>query len=174
MLLKKTGYPPEGELVICTITKIMPSSVFVVLDEYNNRSAMIHIAEVAPGRIRNIREYVLEGKKIVCKVLNVNKEKGYIDLSLRRVTESMRRAKADEIKQEQKAEKIIEYVARELKKKPEEIFQELHTKINTTYESLYAAFEDIAQDALDLEKIGVDKKIAEKMTAVVKEKILPP
>lgn len=174
MLLKKTGFPQEGELLICTVTKIMPSSVFVTLDEYNTRSAMIHIAEVAPGRIRNIREYVIEGKKIVCKVLNVNKEKGYIDLSLRRVTESMRRAKADEIKQEQKAEKIIEYAARELQKKPEEIFQEIQQKIGDSYESLYGAFEDIAQEKLDIEKKGVEKKIAEKITKIVKEKILPP
>ncbi len=173
MLLKKTSYPTESELVICTVSKIMPSSVFVNLDEYGNRSAMIHIAEIAPGRIRNIREYVIEGKKVICKVLNVNREKGYIDLSLRRVSETMRRAKADEIKQEQKAEKILEYIARELKKKPEEVSQELLPKIALKYETLYSAFEDIAQGTLDLKEIGVEKTIAEKVTSVVVEKIVP-
>src|SRR3989338_3423064 len=111
MFLKKDGFPEEDELVMCTITKVQPHSVFCNLDEYD-KGAMIHISEVSPGRIRNIRDFVKEGKKVVCKVLRVNEEKGHIDLSLRRVTETQRRLKVDEIKQEQKSEKIIEFVTK--------------------------------------------------------------
>jgi len=68
MLLKKTGFPEDEELVLCTVTGINPHSVFCTLDEYGGRTGMIHISEVAPGRIRNIREYVTKGKKVVCKV----------------------------------------------------------------------------------------------------------
>ena len=85
MLLKKEGFPEEDELVMCTVTQVQFHSVFVTLDEYD-KGGMIHISEVSPGRIRNIRDFVREGKKIVCKVLRVNEEKGHIDLSLRRVT----------------------------------------------------------------------------------------
>ena len=68
MLYKKQGYPEEEELVLCTVTNVQHHSVFVNIDEYN-LSGMIHISEVSPGRIRNIRDYVKEGKVIVCKVL---------------------------------------------------------------------------------------------------------
>src|SRR3989338_5359313 len=81
MLLKKEGFPEEDELVMCTVTQVQFHSVFVILDEYD-KGGMIHISEVSPGRIRNIRDFVREGKKVVCKVLRVNKEKGHIDLSL--------------------------------------------------------------------------------------------
>ncbi len=80
MLLKRTGWPEEGELVLCNVTKIMPNSVFCRLEEYG-RQGMIHISEIAPGRIRNIRDYVVEGKFVVCKVLRIDQIRGYIDLS---------------------------------------------------------------------------------------------
>ena len=90
MLLRKAGFPEDSELVICTVTKINPGSVFVNIDEYD-RSGLIHISEISPGRIRNIRDYVKEGKKVVCKVLHVDSNKGHIDLSLRRVSDGQRK-----------------------------------------------------------------------------------
>ena len=72
--------------MLCIVRKILPHSVFVDLMEYNNREAMIHISEIAPGRIRNIRDFVKEGKQVVCKVLLLNRDRGTIDLSLRRVS----------------------------------------------------------------------------------------
>ena len=114
MLLKKQGLPEDDELVLCTVTKIHFHSVFVNLDEYN-MSAMIHISEIAPGRIRNIRDFVVEGKVIVCKVLRVDRERGHVDLSLRRVNDSQKRLKLEVIKKQQKVEKIVEQVAKQLK-----------------------------------------------------------
>jgi len=70
MLLKKEGFPEEDELVMCTITKVQFHSVFANLDDYG-KNGMIHISEVSPGRIRNIRDFVKEGKKVVCKVLEL-------------------------------------------------------------------------------------------------------
>src|SRR3990167_2288757 len=118
MLFKKQDFPEEGDLVLCTVTSVQFHSVFVDMDEYK-RGGMIHISEVSPGRIRNIRDFVKEGKKIVCKVLRINKEKGYIDLSLRRVNESEKRRKIDQIKREQNAENIVELSAKKLDMKTE-------------------------------------------------------
>ena len=101
MYYKKQGLPEEDEIVMCTVKKILPHSVFVSLDEYNNLEGMIHISEISPGRIRNLRDFVTEEKKIVCKILKVNKEKKQIDLSLRRVNQSQRINKSKEYKQEQ-------------------------------------------------------------------------
>ena len=83
---------------------------------------MIHISEISPGRIRNIRDYVKEGKKIVCTVLRIHKDKGHIDLSLRRVNENQRRQKNSQIKQEMLAEKIVENVARKMKEDPIKLY----------------------------------------------------
>ncbi|MBT6505197.1 S1 RNA-binding domain-containing protein, partial [Candidatus Woesearchaeota archaeon] len=130
MLIKREGLPDLSEIVICTVKSISNAIVFVNLDEYENKQGLIHISEISPGRIRNIRDYVKEGKKIVCKILTVNKEKNQIDLSLRRVNESARREKVDELKHEKIAESIIDSSAKELKLKTIELYKIIWKKIN--------------------------------------------
>jgi len=172
MLQKKTGFPEEGELVLCTVTKIYPNSVFVNIDEYN-KSGMIDISEVAAGRIRNIRDFVKEGKVIVCKVLRINEQKGHIDLSLRRVSESMHRNKVNEIKREQKAEKILEFVAKKIKIDQLKLFNEINIVLRKKGISLADAFDKIASDELEAKEFGLEKNIVSELKKEVKERIKP-
>jgi len=171
MLYRKKGYPIEDELVLCTVSSVQPHGVFATLDEYE-KGGMIHISEIAPGRIRNIRDYVVESKKIVCKVLKINEERGHIDLSLRRVNESQKREKIDEIKQEQIAEKIVENVANKLKIDIKNLYEELLRK--SEYDKLYPLFEDIIKGDVKLEQLGIDKNIAEELLAVMEQRIAKP
>ncbi len=170
MFLKKKGFPEEDEFVLCTVTNIFHHGVFVDVDEYA-KSGMIHISEVSPGRIRNIRDFVKEGKKIVCKVLRINEEKGHIDLSLRRVNERQKKEKINEIKQEQKAEKIVEFTAKKINLDPQKFYYEISPNIFNKYDLLHLCFEDIVKGNITLEKLGVDKKIAEVLTESVKERM---
>lgn len=173
MFLKKTGFPEDNELCLCTVTGVNPHSVFCTLDEYGARTGMIHISEVAPGRIRNIREFVQEGKKVVCKVLQTNKEKGHIDLSLRRVNETQKRSKLNQIKQEQLAEKIIEHAAKQQGESAPALYSKIAEKLIADYGTVFAAFEQVSQDALDLETV-LDKKIAKLLNEIIKARIKPP
>ena len=170
MLLKKENFPEEDELVMCTVTKVQFHSVFVRLDEYD-KSGMIHISEVSPGRIRNIRDFVKEGKKVVCKVLRITKEKGHIDLSLRRVTETQKRNKVDEIKQEQKAEKILEFVAKDLKIDVKKLFDDVTSKILKKYSSLYEFFQELVSDVNVIKDAELGEKTAKKIEEAVKSRI---
>ena len=172
LLLKKQGFPEEGELVLCTVTAIHYHSVFVVLDEYQ-KTGLIHISEIAPGRIRNIRDYVVENKKIVCQVLSVNKEKGHIDLSLRRVNEGQKRAKINEIKQEQIAEKIIEQAAKQLKLDPIKLYSDIAEKAIKKYPNLYACFEDEIKTGSIISSYGLAENILSQISEQIKQRIKP-
>lgn len=172
MLLKKQGLPEDGELVFCTVTNVQYNSVFVNIEEYN-KQGLIHISEISPGRIRNIRDFVKEGKMIVCKVINIDRSKNNIDLSLRRVTEIQRRQKTDERKQEQKAEKIVESLAKEMKKPVEEVYSEISKPLLEKFDLLAHAFEEVVEKNRPLSSLGVDKKYADKLEVLVKEKIKP-
>lgn len=174
MLFTKKGLPEEGDLLLCTVSKIYYNSVFVNLDEFPGKSGLIHISEVAPGRIRNIRDYVVEGKKIVCKVLRIDKEKGHIDLSLRRVTESQRREKIDEIKQEQKAEKIIEQLAREMKQEIAPLYTKISEKISAIYPSLFSGFQAVAFGETTLEEMEIEKELVSPLTELITQRIKLP
>ncbi|MFH0876580.1 MAG: S1 RNA-binding domain-containing protein [archaeon] len=173
MFFIKEGVPEEQELVLCTVTQIQFHSIFVKIDDYRNLSGMIHISEIAPGRIRNIRDYVKEGKVIVCKVLRVNEEKRQIDLSLRRVGEAQRRNKVNEMKHEQKAESVIEHISKELKIAPEKLYEKIKEPIFNKFSLLYECFDSVVEENLSLESLGIDKKTAELLESVIRQRFKP-
>ncbi|RME77854.1 translation initiation factor IF-2 subunit alpha [Candidatus Woesearchaeota archaeon] len=172
--MARPEFPEEGELVMCTVTKVYPTSVFVTLDEWGDRSGMIHISEIAPGRIRNIRDYVVEGKKIVCKVLRIDKKKGHIDLSFRRVSDAQRREKVDEIKQAQRATQIITYVAEQCKENPMDIAKKIADYALKEYDTIFNYFEDIALDHELIKEAKLPKKVEETLLEVITTRIKPP
>ena len=174
MFYKKLGLPKENEILICTVKKILPHSIFVLLDEYKDLEGMIHISEIAPGRIRNIRDYVKEDKKIVCKVLKVNKEKKHIDLSLRRVQVTLKRKKLQEYKQEQKAEKLLKTIAEKLKISLEDLYKKAINKIIEKYGAITPCFKEIIYNKEPLKHLKIPIKISNLITKIVKEKIKLP
>jgi translation initiation factor 2 subunit 1 len=174
MFYKKKGIPEEGEIVLCTVKKILYHSVFATIDEYENIEGMLHISEISPGRIRNIRDYVKEGKQIVCKILKIDKAKGHIDLSLRRVNNSQRINKIQEFKKEQRAEKILELIGKSLNKDISKIYKEVGYKLIQEYGSLNAAFESFVLDPDKIDKLGLTKDLSALFKKTLKEKIKIP
>lgn len=172
MLYRREGFPEEGEVVLCTVNRINPNSVFVHIDDYD-KQGMIHISEIAPGRIRNIRDYVMENKVIVCKVLSINRERGHIDLSLRRVNETLRRNKLDEVKQEQKAEKIIEVIAKDMKKDPLKVYEEVAKPVLEKYDMVHVAFADVAVGKTTLEQLEVPKDYRKELEEAIAKRFKP-
>ena len=174
MLNLKKGLPEEGDILICTVTKIHYHSVFTKLDEYENKQGFIHISEISSGRIRNVSDYVQEGKKIVCKVLKINTQRGNIDLSLRRVSGIQKRNKIEELKQEQKAEKILEFVASQNSMKVRELNDLIAPKLLAKYSSLHSAFEEVSFGDLSLETLGISKELSDQITELIKQRIKLP
>lgn len=173
MFYKKQGMPEEGEILICTVQRISLHTVFVTLDEYSNLEGMIHISEISPGRIRNLRDFVKEGKKIVCKVLKI-RDKTQLELSLRRVTTSFRLSKLDEYKKEEKAEKLLEQIGKKLKFSLEEMYKQVGYRAIEKYSLLNTFFNKISVEGEKiLEELKIDKKISREIYKIVKEKIKP-
>ena len=172
-MYKNQGFPEENEIIMCTVKKILYNSIFADLDQYN-KEGIIHISEIAPGRIRNIRDYVRDGKKIVCKVLRVDKEKNNIELSLRRISQAQRINKTKEYKQELKSEKILELAAKKLKTSLDDIYKKAGIEILQEFETLTNCFNQVVSENYSLEKLGIDKKTAEAITSIVKEKVKLP
>ena len=173
MFYKKKGTPTLGEVVMCTVKKILPHSVFVYIDDYENKEGMVHISEIAPGRIRNLRDYVTEGKKIVCKVLNINLQ-GNIDLSLRRVGTGIMLNKLKIYKQEEKAEKLIESIAKEFGYDLKKFYAEIGNKVMEKYGGLYNFMQEIVNNGEKaLSGLVVQSKFSSKLVEIIKDKIKP-
>jgi len=109
-----------GDVVLCTVDRIAGTIVFVKIQ--GDGEGSIVFSEIAPGRIRNIRDYVVPKKTIVCKVLRISGNR--TDLSLRRVTQKERKEVLDQAKQEKSSKSILKSV---LKEKTEKAVKEIET-----------------------------------------------
>lgn len=155
--MSSDNYPKEEEVVLCTVTKI-DSGVFVNIEEYNCEGHII-LAEISPGRIRNIREFVSIGKKIVCKVLR--KKDSSLELSLRRVSAKERDSIMEYYKKERVFVSILKSV---LGDKSQEIVAKIKQK-----ESLVELADSIKTNP-DLIKQYLDPKEFEKLKEILSQK----
>jgi len=150
----KKEYPDEGELIVGTVVKVQNFGAFVTLDEYPKKEGFVHIAEVATGWVKRIRNHIKEKQKVVCKVMHVDRAKDHVDLSLKRVNEHQRRDKIQEWKNTQKSDKLIEMVAKQLGKTAEKCYKDFGNELIKKYGTLYAAFEEAAYDIETLKNDG--------------------
>ncbi len=172
-MVKLSPYPEEGELVVCTVKEVKSFGAFVELSEYKGKEGFIHVAEVATGWVKYIRDHVREGQKVVCKVLRVDPSKQHIDLSLKQVNEHQKKEKIQEWKNEQRAEKLFELVARSLKKPLETCYEEFGRALVERLGSLYSAFEESAMDPRALEGEGFKGPWVKALARVAQENIVP-
>lgn len=145
----------QGDVVLCTVERIEKTIVFVRIE--NNGDGSIVTSEIAPGRIRNLRDYVIPKKKIVCKVLRVSPT-GNIELSLRRVTNKERKEVLDKHQQERSYMSVLRTI---LKEKAEKAIEEIQRQGR-----VFDFLEESKKDHKILEKI-VGVKEAEKILEIV-------
>ncbi len=144
-----------GDIVLCTVEKVTRTIVFVNIK--GNGQGSIIMSEVAPGRIRNIRNYVVPKKRIVCKVLRISRNR--IDLSLRRVTQKERKEILEQDKKERSYKAIIKKI---LGEESDKIIKEIEKK-----ENLYGFLEEAKENSKNLEKV-TGKKNADKILEILK------
>jgi len=166
----KPEWPEGGDLVIATIENVADYGAYAKLDEYNKRG-LLHVSEISSSWIRNIRDFVREGQKVVLKVLRVDLEKGHIDLSLRRVTKREKIEKIKAWKQDRKAETLLRNVAEKLGLPTEEVYAKAGAFIEENY-GLYEGFEKAVREGPEaLTKIGVPEDLAKIFATVAEERI---
>jgi translation initiation factor 2 subunit 1 len=163
--------PEEGELVVGTVQNVKNFGAFVSLDEYGSKEAFIHVSEIATGWVKYIRDYVKEGQKIVCKVIEVDKSKGHVNLSLKQVNDHQRREKIQQWKNENKARKIIDILAERVKAEPSVFFDEVGPKLIESFGTLYASLEAAVADRNALKKAHISGSWTEAFIQIAEENI---
>lgn len=157
----KDKFPKEEELVLCTVDRILGTTVFVKIDEYS-REGIIATSEIAPGRIRNIRDYVVPNKKIVCKVIRIEEKTGNVDLSLRRVGMKERNKLLEGYEREKNISTILKIVLKD-EKRVSEIVSSIKEK-----EDLVQFFEKAKEK--ELSEIGIKKEEMKQLLKILEEK----
>ncbi|MEL4305646.1 translation initiation factor IF-2 subunit alpha [Methanococcoides sp. LMO-2] len=172
--MDNNNWPESGDFVVCTVKNVVDFGAYTTLEEYGGKEGFIHISEIKAGWVKYVRDYVREGQKIVCKVLDVDPNRRHIDLSLKDVNEHQKRAKIQDWKNEQKAEKWLQFVAEDTKTNPKKM-EEVRSILMEEFGSCYTGFEEAAisgKEAFD--GIGISKKLAAKIAEIAQENIKLP
>jgi translation initiation factor 2 subunit 1 len=133
-------FPELESLVMVNVKNIAEMGAYVTLLEYNNIEGMILLSELSRRRIRSINKLIRVNRNEVVMVLRVDKEKGYIDLSKRRVSaEDV--AKCEERYNKAKAvHRVMRHVADRQGKRLEELYEivgwPLYEKYGHAYDAL--------------------------------------
>lgn len=151
----------EGDLVLCTVEKIIGTTVFVKLDDHFERGS-ISFPEISPGRIRNIRDFVFPNKKIVCKVLSIKED--HVELSLRRVKVNERNDFNEYYKKERSYTALIRTVTQDKA-------NEVVNKIKENEQGLVEFLEKLKEDKKLASKYFSEEQ-AEKINKILGEKKL--
>ena len=77
----------EGVIVSGKVTGLTDFGAFVELE--GGKTGMVHISEVAPNYVKDIREHLAVGQEIKAKVISVSAE-GKISLSIRKLNDQPR------------------------------------------------------------------------------------
>ncbi len=172
---KSTQYPQKGELVLGTISRVNPFSVQVSLEEYPGKEGSVHIGEVARKWIKDIRDFAKEGQKLVCLVLDVDEQRGSIILSMKRVDKRQEKAKIKEVKQEQRAEKMLETAAKIMGKNLDDAYKEVGFKLQQEFGEVFKGFELALSESgkENLLRHGIPEKWVSVITAVAEKEISP-
>ncbi|MCK4613799.1 MAG: translation initiation factor IF-2 subunit alpha [Thermoplasmata archaeon] len=173
-MVKIREYPEKDEYAICTVKAVKNYGAFASLDEYGEKTGYIALPEIATGWIKYVRDHIREGQKIVCKVLRVDQKREHIDLSLKQVSTHHRAATIREWKNEKRAEKLLELMAKRLGKSVQECYEEFGYRLIETYDSLYRAMEEYLVDEEDFQDNGFTGDWVKVFGEIASENIQPP
>lgn len=167
--------PEAGELVVATVVRIIAQGAYVTLDDFGRREGFLHVSEVSTSWVRNIRDFVKEGRKLVLKVLRVDRQTGHIDLSLKRVSDQERREQLLDWKRRAKGRTMLELTAQRLNLTVERLQQDVAAALEEQFGGIYEAFEKARERGMSaFEKTQVAEDIAKAIVSVAAEKVKLP
>ena len=173
MSKSKLTYPDEGELVIVTVHSVKQNGSDVTLDEYEGVAGFIFIGEIASGWIKNIRRFVREGQRLVCKVMPSRRDGSSLKLSLKSVSEERRRDRLQQWKNEQRALQLFKVLS-ESQKWESEFSSNLQSELTQVFETLYGAFEEAAMHEGSIIDAGFEGDWIQPFVDLAVENIIPP
>ena len=155
--LHSRKYPKEGEIVIGRVETIDNEGLTLSLLEYGEARGMILLGELSKKRIKNIQQITKIGNIEVCHVLRVDENKGYIDLSMSKVTENEKTACKETYSRNKLAYHIMVKAAKRLNKSVSELYEEMGYAKEDEFGSLYYFFARVKDngDILQDDEVGI-------------------
>merc|ERR1711862_408756 len=133
-------YPEIDDVVMVNVRSIADMGAYVHLLEYNNIEGMILLSELSRRRIRSLNKLLRVGRNEVVMVLRVDREKGYIDLSKRRVSPEDVAACEDRFSKAKAVHGVLRHLAEKRKLYLSDLYECIGWPLYRKYGHAYDAF----------------------------------
>jgi len=167
-------YPDIDELVTVQVKRIEEMGAYVTLLEYDDIEGMILLSELSRRRIRSINKLIRVGRQEVVMVLRVDPEKGYIDLSKRRVSPDDLALHEEKFNKSKTVHSIMRHVAETCGKDLEELYTQtawpLYKKFGHAYDAFRVAVTD---DASVFAGMEVPPEVLEPLLKHIRRRLTP-
>jgi translation initiation factor 2 subunit 1 len=181
MVKSRSKFPVEGEFVIGKIMQIENQYVYVDLIDYEGlpseifAKGFIHVSEISSRWIKNIRNYVRIGQKVVLRVLRVDPQKGQVDLSLRRVNSAQRENRLKEWKYAVKFENLLQFLTEEegVNLTVDEVYSLIGWPLLERFQSYQETLDSLKENGEEIlkELEGVSDNIKKKLQIIIDENV---
>jgi len=167
-------YPEIESLVMVNVRNIADMGAYVSLLEYNNIEGMILLSELSRRRIRSIHKLIRVGRNEVVMVLRVDQEKGYIDLSKRRVSPEDVAACEDKFNKAKAVHGVLRHLADRKGLYLEELYQKIGWPLYKKFGHAYDAFKLVLSDETDpFADLDVPDSIKDELKAYIRRRLAP-
>ncbi|KAG9465942.1 hypothetical protein GDO78_017491 [Eleutherodactylus coqui] len=130
-------FPEVDDVVMVNVRSIAEMGAYVSLLEYNNIEGMILLSELSRRRIRSINKLIRIGRNECVVVIRVDKDKGYIDLSKRRVSPEEALKCEDKFTKSKTVYSILRHVAEVLEYTKDEQLDSLFQRTAWVFDEKY-------------------------------------
>jgi len=173
----ESKFPEIDDLVMVQVRSIAEMGAYVALMEYDNIEGMILLSELSRRRIRSINKLIRVGKQEVCMVLRVDKEKGYIDLSKRRVSAEDVLACDERFQRSKAVHSIVRHVSEATRTDMESLYSQtawpLYAKYGHAYEAFRLAISDPDSIFNEATMPGLDPRLRAMMLEDIAKRLTP-
>lgn len=153
----KEKFPEVEDIVMVNVQSIAEMGAYVRLLEYNNIEGMILLSELSRRRIRSINKLIRVGRDECVVVIRVDKEKGYIDLSKRRVSQEEAKKCENKYSKAKCVYSILRHTVELLHQSENEVdFEDLYKRTAWTFDEKYKRENEKYPASYDMFKRAVD------------------
>ena len=167
-------YPEIESLVMVNVRNIADMGAYVSLLEYNNIEGMILLSELSRRRIRSIHKLIRVGRNEVVMVLRVDQEKGYIDLSKRRVSPEDVATLEDKYNKAKAVHGVLRHLADRKGLYLEELYNKIGWPLYKKYGHAYDAFKLVLADVTDpFAELEIPDAIKDELKSYIRRRLAP-
>ncbi|CRG93263.1 eukaryotic translation initiation factor 2 alpha subunit, putative [Plasmodium gallinaceum] len=167
-------FPEVDDLIMVKVNRIEDMGAYVSILEYNDMEGMILMSELSKRRFRSVNKLIRVGRHEVVLVLRVDSQKGYIDLSKRRVSPKDIIKCEEKFSKSKKVHQTVRHVAQKHGMTVEELNRRAIWPLYKKYDHALDALKEATMNPEGVFKgLDIDEEIKKSLLADIQLRLTP-